>query len=141
MTMRDSSSYIHVMSHCYSMSCRHIGLSLCQYPMLTSIPSVSSLGRCMRNSKFDEIDFLLYECLCDEFFRSPRGHLALLAGGVIACLVCEVIPFSKVYDGPADNVEKDGMFICKVEGQPGYYSDILSEAEVSLVCIMLTQVS
>ena len=30
MTMRDSSSYIHVMSHCYSMSCQHIGLSLCQ---------------------------------------------------------------------------------------------------------------
>jgi hypothetical protein len=87
----------------------------------------------MRNSQFDEVDFLLYERLRDEFLRSPRGHLALLAGGVIAHLACEVIPFNKVYDGPADNVEKDGMFIGKVKGGSGYYSDVLSEAEVNLV--------
>jgi hypothetical protein len=101
--------------------------------MPTSIPSVSSLGRRTRNSKFDEVDFLLYERLRDEFFRSPRGHLALLAGGIIARLAREVIPFSKVYDGLADSIEKDGMFICKGDGRPGYYSHVLSETEVDLI--------
>jgi len=101
--------------------------------MPTTIPSVSSLGRHARDSKFDETDFLLYERLHDKFFHSLSGHLALLAGGVISHLAHEVIPFSKVYDGPADNVEEDGMFICKSKGWPVFYSDVLSEAEVNLI--------
>ena len=128
-----------VMSIVQELLKRCIPFKLCipgpyrSHSMPTSFPSVSSLGRRMRNSQFDEVDFLLYERLRDEFLRSPRGHLALLAGGVIARLACEVIPFNKVYDGPADNVEKDGMFIGKVKGGSGYYSDVLSEAEVNLV--------
>ena len=65
--------------------------------------------------------------------HSPCDHLALLAGGVIAHIACEVIPFNKVYNGPADNVEKDGMFIGKIKGGSGYYSNVLSEAEVNLI--------
>ena len=87
----------------------------------------------MQNSQFDEVDFLFYEHLCDKFLHSPHGHLVLLADGVIAHLAYEVISFNKVYDGPADNVKKDGMFISKVKGGSGYYSNVLSEAEVNLV--------
>jgi hypothetical protein len=98
--------------------------------MPTSWPEVSSLGIRSPDSQFDEVDFQVYEALRNEFFRSERGHLALLEGGLAARLAHEVIPHTKAYNGPASDVGTAGLFI---KGAPGYYSDVLSEAELNLI--------
>ena len=72
--------------------------------MPTSWPEVSSLGIRSPDFQFDEVNFEAYEALQNEFFLSERGHLALLEGGLAARLAREVIPYTKVYDGPASDV-------------------------------------
>ena len=101
--------------------------------MPTSWAEVSSLGIRSPNSQFDEVDFQVYEALRNEFLRSERGHLALLEGGLAARLAYEVIPHTKAYNGPASDVGMTGLFIHEVQDAPGYYSDVLSEAELSLI--------
>ena len=99
----------------------------------TYLPLVSSLGYRRERSTFDDIDFMLYKNLHDKFFRSPHGHLALLAGGIIARLAREIITDDRVYEGPMSDVERAGMCMGNVEQGVGYYSDVLSEAEVNLI--------
>lgn len=99
----------------------------------TSWPEVSSLGIRSPNVQFDEADFQVYEALRNEFFRSERGYLALLEGGLAARLAHEVIPHTKAYNGPASDVRTTGIFIHKVQDMLGYYSDVLSEAERNLI--------
>ncbi|KAG6839301.1 hypothetical protein C0991_004046 [Blastosporella zonata] len=100
--------------------------------MPLSSPPCASLGRRPQNYKPDQVDFAAYETLRDQFLRSPRGRLALLAGGLVARLAHDIVPLREVHQGPLDNVYQDGIFIGK-DGT-GYYDDVLSAAEINLIC-------
>ena len=92
----------------------------------------ASLGRREKDYKPDEIDYKMYVQLRDAFLESPRGRAALLAGGIIARIAQDVVPYRKVYDGPLEDIYDNGIYFSA--GQTGYYDDILSEAEISLIC-------
>ncbi|PBK83598.1 hypothetical protein ARMGADRAFT_892695, partial [Armillaria gallica] len=62
------------------------------------------LGYRLVNYKPDSVDYTTYESLRDRFLCSPRGHATLLAGGIVAHLTREVVPYREVYLGPSDNV-------------------------------------
>lgn len=91
-----------------------------------------TLGRREKDYQPDEIDYRLYVQLRNSFLQSPRGRAALLAGGIIARIAQDVVPYEKVYDGPLEDVYTSGIYLSA--GQTGYYDDVLSDEEISLIC-------
>ena len=92
----------------------------------------ASLGRRDKGYKPDDIDYKMYVQQRDAFLRSPRGRAALLAGGIVARIAWDVVPYRMVYDGPLEDVYDNGIYFSA--GQTGYYDDVLLEEEVSLIC-------
>ena len=100
--------------------------------MPTISPDVPYLGRRPAGYTFTSVDFVAYEQLRNEYLRSSRGRVALLAGGLVGRLAREVVSFDEVFQGCSENVYESGIFISP--GGTGYYDDVLSEQEINLIC-------
>ena len=73
----------------------------------------------------------MYMQLWDAFLQSPHGCAALLAGGIVAHIAWDVIPYKTVYDGPLEDVYDNGIYF--LTGLTGYHDDILLEEEILLI--------
>jgi hypothetical protein len=69
------------------------------HPARPFIPRYSGLGYRSINYQPTIHDYQSYECKRNDFLRSPRGHAALLAGGLISRLARDVVNFDDVCYG------------------------------------------
>ena len=70
----------------------------------------ASLGQRNKNYEPDNINYKMYVQLQDAFLQSPHGHAALLAGGIVAHIAWDIVPYKTVYDGPLEDVYDNGIY-------------------------------
>ncbi|KAL0575267.1 hypothetical protein V5O48_006703 [Marasmius crinis-equi] len=88
--------------------------------------------------KFTLQDFRAYVAIRAEFFSSPRGRAAVLAGGLLARLAKDSVDKTDVLGGPSRDFLTAWMygehFSDPQEQSHIYWDDRLTEEEVNLVC-------
>ncbi|KAJ8094070.1 hypothetical protein PM082_009961 [Marasmius tenuissimus] len=99
-----------------------------------SAPSEPRLGYRPNAYVPDKGDFVAYVSARNQFLRGDRGKIALCQGGILARLAREVVGEESVIDGPDSSIvfSKGRCFF--EEDQIGYWGDVLTEAEVDLIC-------
>lgn len=83
----------------------------------------------------DSIDYQTYVSSRNRFFKTSRGRAALMAGGLVARLARDVVPYIEAFYGPSDTVFLEGMRLWDGNSSsPGYWDDKLTEDELDLIC-------
>ncbi|KAL0059706.1 hypothetical protein AAF712_013539 [Marasmius tenuissimus] len=120
--------------------CRH-GIpfhTIIRGPLPASRPETTDteprIGQRPQDYSPDINDFIAYESARSDFFRSERGRVAVLAGGLTARIAREVIPEEAVVYGPnPTSVVQTGTCLFTEDGS-GYWDHVITEEEIDLVC-------
>jgi hypothetical protein len=95
------------------------------------VPYYSGLGYRPQDYEPDYHDYRLYLSHREDFLRSPRGQLALRAGGIVTRIARDTIVLNpSLVEAPVDL--NSSAFIS--DGSVGHFYDELSSHEVDLIC-------
>lgn len=104
-------------------------------PQPSANPRYRGLGYRPRNYRPDALDYQAYVSTRNRFLRTSRCRAALMAGGLIARIAKDMVPYTDVFYGPSDAVFLEGM--CLWDGKkssPKYWDDKLTEHEMDIIC-------
>ncbi|KAJ6631239.1 hypothetical protein B0H10DRAFT_2207612 [Mycena sp. CBHHK59/15] len=97
--------------------------------------TASGLGFRPYQYQFDEHDYKAYTIQRDvKLFHTPRGHIALQYGGVIARLTRAEVSDDDFFRGFDDDIYDVGDCLWDGESEHAYWYDRLSDNEIDLVC-------
>ncbi|KAJ7677978.1 hypothetical protein DFH06DRAFT_976014 [Mycena polygramma] len=105
-------------------------------PVPKAAPSYRGLGLRAREFTASPSGYASYESIRNRIFRSERGRVALMMGGLVARLATGIVNPEAVCSGSTEKAYLDGLCV-QWDGHPtspAYWDDALTSQEVDSVC-------
>ncbi|KAJ7163645.1 hypothetical protein C8R46DRAFT_1221064 [Mycena filopes] len=94
----------------------------------------TGLGFRKQNYSATPVDYHVYQALRDNFLESPRGRLALQAGGIVGRLARFAVNTNVACLGPTQDALWTGVRLWDGESSMAYWDNLLTEDEINLIC-------